>query len=158
MSYPHPPAVVVGRHDERRAGAPGSSSPIRYVATGSQTEGDFGLFEYVLRPGASGPGRHYHEGFSESFYVIEGALALLNDRERVVVRSGELAYVPRRGIHGFDNAGADDPARFLILFTPGVPREEYFDGLAALFADGRRPTVDEVDAFARRHDQVNLRD
>jgi hypothetical protein len=25
-------------------------------------------------------------------------------------------YVPRLGIHGFDNASEDKPARFLILF------------------------------------------
>ncbi|MGI8693371.1 MAG: hypothetical protein ACR2JK_10815 [Geodermatophilaceae bacterium] len=54
-----------------------------------------------------------------------------------------------------DDGGID--ARFLILFTPGIPREEYFDGLAACRAAGLELTEAEIDEFARRHGQINVR-
>ena len=47
--------------------------------------------------------------------------------------------------------------RFLILFTPGAPREAYFEGLVELTGGGRTPTTAEIDAFALQHDQLNLR-
>ena len=61
-------------------------------------------------------------------------------------------------MHGFRAAGSDVGARFLILFTPGIPRERYFEGLVELYAGGRTPSTAEVDEFALRHDQLNLRD
>ena len=112
----------------------------------------------TMQPGGSGPGPHLHRTFSESFYVLEGALAVLSGREWTTAEAGDLVYVPRSGVHGFRSAGPDVGARFLILFTPGIPREEYFEGLLALHADGRTPTTAEIDAFALRHDQLNLHD
>jgi hypothetical protein len=61
-------------------------------------------------------------------------------------------------VHAFRAVDGAEPARFLILFVPGAPRERYFRGLAEF---GRRevpPTPEEVDGFARECDQVNLRD
>jgi hypothetical protein len=66
--------------------------------------------------------------------------------------------VPRSGVHGFRSAGPDVGARFLILFTPGIPRELYFEGLVELFGGRREPTTEEIDAFALGHDQLNLRE
>ena len=40
----------------------------------------------------------------------------------------------------------------LILFTPGAPREGYFEALAEIAANGRRPTEDEWNDLYRRHD------
>jgi hypothetical protein len=71
---------------------------------------------------------HFHKTFSESFYVMEG------------------------GIHAFSNeSGA--PARMLILFAPGPPREEYFTELADIRSAGRRLTEEEWIEVWARHDQ-----
>jgi hypothetical protein len=40
----------------------------------------------------------------------------------------------------------------LILFAPGAPREEYFEGLVELGASGRRLTEKERAEFFIRHD------
>ena len=152
MTYLPDPATVSRHGDQRSAGR------ARFVATGSQTRGDFGLYEFTLPPGAGGPGPHLHRTFSESFHVLEGALDVLAGDQWTVAQAGDLVYVPRSGVHGFRAAGPDVGARFLILFTPGIPRERYFKGLVELYADGRRPTNEEVDAFALQHDQLNLRD
>ena len=152
MTYLPDPATVSRRADQRTAGR------TRFLATGSQTRGDFGLYEYTLPPGAGGAMPHLHRTFSESFHVLEGQLAVLTGDEWTTAGPGDLVYVPRSGVHGFRAAGPDVGARFLILFTPGIPRERYFEGLVELHAGGRTPSDEEVDAFALQHDQLNLRD
>ena len=152
MTYLPDPATWSRRADQR------SAARTRFVATGSQTRGDFGLFEVTMEPGGSGPGPHLHRTFSESFHVLEGSLAVLAGDRWTTAHAGDLVYVPRSGVHGFRAAGPDVHARFLILFTPGIPRERYFEGLVELHADGRQPTTEEIDAFALQHDQLNLRD
>jgi quercetin dioxygenase-like cupin family protein len=139
-----------------RAADQPSAGRTRFVATGSQTRGDYGLFEVTMAPGGSGPGPHLHRTFSESFLVLDGTLAVLSGEEWTTAGAGDLVYVPRSGVHAFGSAGPDVGARFLILFTPGIPREEYFEGLLELHAGGRTPSTAEVDAFALRHDQLNL--
>jgi quercetin dioxygenase-like cupin family protein len=152
VTYLPDPATFSRRGEQRSAGR------TRFVATGSQTRGDFGLFEVTMPPGGSGPGPHLHRTFSESFHVLEGELAVLSGKEWTTASAGDLVHVPRSSVHGFRAAGPDVGARFLILFTPGIPREDYFEGLLGLHADGRTPTHEELDAFALRHDQLNLRD
>ena len=152
MSYLPDPAVFSRRDDQPSAGR------TRFVATGAQTRGDFGLFEVTMAPGGSGPGPHLHRTFSESFHVLEGSLAVLAGHSWTTAHAGDLVYVPRSAVHGFRAAGPDVGARFLILFTPGIPREDYFTGLHELTTGGRTPTTAEIDAFALQHDQLNLRD
>ena len=152
MTYLPDPTTVSRRADQRTAGR------VRFVATGSQTRGDFGLYEYLLPAGAGGATPHLHRTFSESFHVLEGSLAVLDGEDWTTAHAGDLVYVPRSAVHGFRAAGPDVGARFLILFTPGIAREDYFEGLLELHADGRTPSPAEIDAFALRHDQLNLRD
>lgn len=151
MTHLPDPPTFSRRADQRSAGR------TRFVATGAQTRGDFGLFEVTMPPGGDGPGSHLHRTFSESFHVLEGSLSVLADGGWTTASAGDLLYVPRSSVHGFRAAGPDTGARFLILFTPGIPREDYFEGLVALHADGWTPTTAEIDAFALRHDQLNLR-
>jgi hypothetical protein len=55
---------------------------------------------------------------------------------------GDFLYVPQGGVHAFSNeSGA--PARMLILFAPGPPREEYFTELADIRSAGRTLTEQE---------------
>jgi quercetin dioxygenase-like cupin family protein len=152
MTYLPDPATVSRRDDQPTAGR------TRFVATGSQTRGDFGLYEYTLPPGAPGATPHLHRTFSESFHVLEGSLAVLAGDEWTTADAGDLVYVPRSGVHAFRAAGPEVGARFLILFSPGIPRERYFAGLVELHAGGRTPSTEEIDEFALRHDQLNLRD
>jgi quercetin dioxygenase-like cupin family protein len=152
MSHLPDPATFSRRGDQPSAGR------TRFVATGAQTRGDFGMFEVTMSPGGNGPGPHLHRTFSESFLVLDGSLNVLGNDRWTTVHAGDLLYVPRSGVHAFSSAGPDTGARFLILFTPGIPREDYFTGLLELHAGGRQPTTAEIDAFALRHDQLNLRD
>lgn len=154
MTAPSPDAVFRPVAQQEVSG-PGSSGP-RLVAPSSATDGEFGMFEITVPAGAAPVVPHYHTGFTESFYILDGLVGLQLGGDDVLAGPGDFAFVPRNGLHGFRNAG-DTAARLLIIFTPGIPREEYFRDIGELYQRGVPPTQDEIDALARRHDQVNVR-
>ncbi|MCD2196524.1 cupin domain-containing protein [Actinomycetospora endophytica] len=154
MSFPteipdSEPGLYRYRADAEQAG------PAIFTAPGDVLGGGFGLFESAADPGRIGAVPHYHQGFSESFWVISGRLAVMSDSTWQVLGSGDFAHVPVNGVHAFQAVG-DELARFLILFVPGAPREEYFRRLAECLERGA--SAAEIDAMALECDQVNLRD
>jgi mannose-6-phosphate isomerase-like protein (cupin superfamily) len=131
------------------------TTSVSFIGPGSVTDGDFGLFRWNMTAGSGGAGTHFHRTFSESFYVLNGAVTLFDGTEWVKVGEGDFLYVPPGGVHGFRN-DSDADASMLILFSPGIPREKYFQELAEISHSGRTLTDEEwADLFAR-HDQVNL--
>jgi hypothetical protein len=60
--------------------------------------------------------------------------------------------VPPGGIHGFAN-NSGRAASMLVLFTPGAPREAYFEELADIVASGRELTDQQWVELYARHDQ-----
>ena len=125
-----------------------------YLATGASTDGLFGLYRWNMGAEKSGPGPHFHRTIAESFYVLIGTIRIFDGKEWVETAPGDFIHVPPGGIHGFSNeSGA--PASMLIHFAPGAPREGYFEGIARWAVDGR-PSDEDLDAFYREHDQVNL--
>jgi quercetin dioxygenase-like cupin family protein len=133
----------------------GDATQATFVAPGSVTGGEFGLFRWDMPATSGSSGQHFHRGFSESFYVISGTMQLFGGGKWNEVSEGGFLFVPPGGVHGFSNeSGA--PASMLILFAPGVAREKYFEELADIRVSGRTLTDEEwADLFAR-HDQVNL--
>ncbi|GAA3683431.1 cupin domain-containing protein [Nonomuraea antimicrobica] len=106
---------------------------IHYLATGRSTGGAFGLYRWNFGPDESGPGPHFHRVMSESFFVLEGTVSLYDGERWREGRAGDFLHVPPGGVHAFRNViGA--PASILLLFTPGAPREAYFETLAELAA------------------------
>jgi quercetin dioxygenase-like cupin family protein len=123
-----------------------------FVAPGSVTDGQFGLFRWEMEPRAGGPAPHIHRTFSEAFYVLQGQVRLFDGNDWVDAAAGEFLFVPAHGIHAFHNA-SDDPAAMLILFSPAPPRETYFRALAENAAAGRTLGDEEMTAFLASHDQ-----
>jgi mannose-6-phosphate isomerase-like protein (cupin superfamily) len=129
-----------------------SGTHIRFTAPGSATNGQFGLFEWNMSETRGGPGPHFHKTFSESFYIMEGTVRLFDGQTWVDAVKGDFLYVPQGGIHAFGNeSGA--PARMLILFAPGPPREDYFRELAEVRSSGRVLTDEDWLELWARHDQ-----
>ena len=98
----------------------------------------------------TGPGPHFHRSTTESFYVLSGTVRLHDGSSWVDGRPGDFFHVPIGGVHGFRNESRE-PAAMLLLFTPGAPRENYFETLADA---ARRAAMDDADwaAFFLRHD------
>jgi mannose-6-phosphate isomerase-like protein (cupin superfamily) len=129
-----------------------SGALTRFVAPGSVTNGQFGLFEWSMPAHDGGPSPHFHKTFSESFYITTGTVQLYDGQRWTVAEPGDFLYVPEGGIHAFRNS-SDRPASMLILFAPGSPREEYFRETAAIAASGRELSYDEWTELFARHDQ-----
>ncbi|MCM3846975.1 cupin domain-containing protein [Pseudonocardia sp. DR1-2] len=157
MSFPEPGAVWRPAATTERAVTSPTGSWTRFAAPGAEVGGGFGLFESWIPADSPGALPHLHTGFTESFYVLDGALRVMTGDTWTEAGPGDLVHVPHRGVHAF-RTGPDSDARFLILFVPGAPRERYFRGLAEFAARATPPSAEEVDAFALTCDQVNLRD
>ncbi len=156
MSYP--PEIYHGESGEVSARlVRGDSEPalvypngnkVFYLAQGVATEGKFGLYRWDFKGPPSGPDPHFHRSISESFYVLEGSVKLYDGTDWVTAKAGDFLHVPEGGIHGFLGR---DRARMLLMFTPGAPREDYFETLADA---ARREAMGEDDwtEFFLRHD------
>ncbi len=57
----------------------------------------------------------------------------------------------RGAVHAFRN-DSGEPASMLMLVAPGVPRAPFYEELARIVSDGRRPDPEEWAEFYRRHD------
>lgn len=164
MSFPthrtYPPARYHGNLGQRTAWVhPADAEPeltytngglVSYLATGANTEGQFGMYKWVFGDGESGPEPHFHRAISESFYVLEGTVRLYDGNEWVDGRPGDFLHVPEGAIHGFRNVSGA-PASMLLMFHPGAPREDYFETLARLAERGPMSDEERADFFAR-HD------
>ena len=120
---------------------------VHYLATGDTTGGKFGLYRWEMGPGDGGPDPHFHRSISESFYVLDGSIAIFNGERWLDTEPGDWIHVPEGGIHGFKNRSGR-PASMLIHFAPGAPREEYFEQVGQM----RDHSDEERRAFFEKHD------
>lgn len=160
MSYPD--ALFHGETGEvsaefRRADTPPDltyphGTTVEYLNTGADTGGRFGLYRWNMAPGPGGPALHFHRTFSESFFILTGTVTLGDGAKELRASPGDYLHVPPGGLHSFRN-DTDDPASMLLLFSPGAPREQYFEGLLEL-AEGKQLTPAELDAFFVAHDNL----
>ena len=157
MSYPDPRyfgeggevSAVLRPHDAEPNLTYNSGVQVDYLATGASTDGEFGLYRWTFGPEQGGPGPHFHRTISESFFILTGTVQLFNGEEWVNATSSDWLYVPKGGIHGFRNV-VGEPASMLLMFTPGAPREGYFEGLKE--NAGKNLTDEERAAFYLQHD------
>jgi mannose-6-phosphate isomerase-like protein (cupin superfamily) len=125
---------------------------VDYLATGASTDRRFGLYRWNMAPGTAGPALHFHRTMAESFFILEGVVTLGDGEKEVDARSGDYLYVQPGGLHSFKNT-SHDPASMLLLFSPGAPREGYFEGLLEL-AEGKEMSAEELGAFFVEHDNI----
>jgi quercetin dioxygenase-like cupin family protein len=60
---------------------------------------------------------HRHPEMEEIIYVLEGMAEQWVDRDKRLLRAGEMAHIPADVVHGTYNAG-DDTLRFLAILSP----------------------------------------
>jgi quercetin dioxygenase-like cupin family protein len=119
------------------------------------TNATFGLIEQVVPAGFPGPPLHVHPEFEETFYVIEGQIAVRVGHEAREAGPGSVAVVPRGTPHTFANP-TDQPVRMLVLVTPGG-FERYFEALAAAVQErGGFPPADELAALNIAHGSIPI--
>ena len=132
-----------------------NGTTVDYLATGDTTGGGFGLYRWNMAPGPGGAPLHFHRTISESFFILSGTVTLDDGAHQVSARSGDYLYVPPGGLHGFGN-NTEEAASMLILFSPGAPREGYFEGLLEI-AEGKQMSGEELSAFFVAHDNLYVK-
>jgi quercetin dioxygenase-like cupin family protein len=158
LHRPYPDDVYTGDDGERSAWLRRSGSAAElvftnggtceYLATGDSTGGLYGLYRWSFGEAGSGPDPHFHRSITESFFILDGTVQLHDGSDWVTAQPGDFLHVPEGGIHGFRGG---DHATMLLLFTPGGPREDYFETLAKLGRGGTM-TDDERVEFMLQHD------
>ena len=92
--------------------------------------------ETVVQPGGGGGPLHRHRRQEERFEILEGEIIGRIGRTRRRVRAGETFVVPPDAPHTF-TVEADEPARFITEFRPGLRLAEFFAQLFWLADNGQ---------------------
>ena len=100
--------------------------------------------ETIVQPGGGGGPLHRHRFQEERFEILEGEIVGRIGRTRRRVRAGETFVLPPDAPHTF-TVEADEPARFITEFRPGMRLAEFFAQIFWL-ADH-----EQIDAKGRIH-------
>ncbi len=71
-------------------------------------------------PPGEGHDFHYHPDLEEVIYVLSGEIEQWVERERRILKAGELAHIPAGLVHATFNPTQND-AVFLAILSPGAP-------------------------------------
>ena len=104
---------------------------IRTLVATAESGGTLAALEYTAPPAFGGPAPHWHAQLTETFLGLAGAPVLRAGDAEHVLAPGAVVVVPPRVVHAFRTPGAE-PARFLVLASPGLGLEHYFGELAEL--------------------------
>jgi len=107
-------------------------------------------------PVGHAPALHVHDNLDDTWYVLEGQMAVRCGDEEMVVGAGNWVSMPRGVPHAFRVIG-DEPARILTVHDNdtfrefvnelGVPAPEHVVPISTSF-----PAIDELIRVAARHD------
>jgi quercetin dioxygenase-like cupin family protein len=117
------------------------------------TDGRLAMIEMVIPPGYPGPALHVHPEFDETFYVLDGTIAVRIGEQAHEAGTGAVVFVPRGTEHAFANPH-EGSARVLIVLNPGG-FERYFEALIeAITSGGGIPPTEELVALGIAHGSV----
>lgn len=111
---------------------------VTHKLTDHQTNGAFYLFEFEFDP-ESGNRLHVHRYEDEIVYVLEGAIEIRLDNQKLQAGAGGVAKLPKRIPHALYNP-LKTRSRYLAMAIPGG-MEKFFDDLSAAKAEG---TLDDA--------------
>jgi len=108
---------------------PGSGRELRSLGvthklTSAQTGGAYYLCEAVFGPESGSP-LHIHHYENEVIYVLEGALDVRLDHEKLHVPAGGTVHLPKKVPHALQNP-LTTPLKIMVYAIPGG-LEHYFD-------------------------------
>src|SRR5215217_7151387 len=84
----------------------------RCLAGAAVTNGAFSMFEVTAESGGGTP-PHSHQNEDETFYVIEGELAVMQDGKTEILTPGQCAFAGRGRTHAWMNVG-ETTARVIL--------------------------------------------
>ena len=96
---------------------------MRFLATGSDTHGEWSLVELTEMPGTKTTW-HRHNNTDQAYYVLEGTLTARIADTTHELPAGSYILIPKGTPHGDGNA-SKEPVRVLLTNTP-ADFERYF--------------------------------
>ena len=132
---------------------PYDAGALRVLVSSERTGGAYALLELHEHAPYRTPA-HVHPGLDESFYVLEGTLALEMDGHRHVLPAGSYVHIPRGTVHAQGSAG-DGPVRLLTRLSPGGFEQFFLDRveLARSVGRGDPEFQDRMMELVRRYPQ-----
>jgi len=91
----------------------------------AETGGAYALYETETPPSGGYP-PHTERYDDVTFVVIAGTYAVLIGNDQVELEPGGHVYIPRGTVHAYLNPGSE-PARMLVLVTPGGIHEQFLE-------------------------------
>lgn len=137
-------AYVLQPGQGRAVPVPHAGGQLTMKAEQHQTGGLITMYESEHEPHSVGPARHYHERWTELFYILDGTFTFLVGEQIHRAPAGTTVVIPPYTIHAFHNA-EDESARMLIMVLP-AGFEGFFDAARDLVS----PATD-----AARWQQIN---
>ena len=126
-----PRTSVVLAPGEGRAYPMGRISAV-FKADAHETASRYSISEWWLEANTQGPGAHSHDE-DNVFYVIEGVMSLLIDKEWIDAPRGSFVLVPGGIMHDFENRSSKR-AGVLTFVVPG-DFENHMPHIAGWFAE-----------------------
>jgi len=117
---------------------PGSGRELKFLGvthklTDAQTGGAFYLCEAVFGPESGSP-LHIHHYEDEVIYVLDGAIDIRLDKEKLHAPAGGIVHLPKNIPHALQNP-LKTPLRILVYAIPGG-LENYFDEVETALQSG----------------------
>lgn len=109
---------------------------LRFLRSKHDTAGSLDMFEMDVTSAGRMPVPHYHRDWDETVYGLRGSLTFQVDGKPVTLAPGDVLFIPRGTVHGFENRSGM-LATCLCVLTPGVLGPEYFRELSAAVAFGK---------------------
>ena len=123
---------------------------LNFLLDGNDTDGTLVQFELVVPPNAKVPAPHYHVEVDETLYVLEGTLTQTIGTETRELQVGEVCFIKRGVIHGFNNLH-HTTARALCTLSPASIGPAYFREIGELINAGGSPDIKKMIAIMKRH-------
>jgi len=134
MKFDNPQPIVI----QPNAGRVLKFLGVTHKLTPQQTSSGYYLFEFEFDP-KSGNRLHVHSYEDEVVYVLEGAIEIRLDNQKLQAVTDGVAHLPKHIPHALYNP-LKTPSRYLGMAVPGGI-ENFFDELAIAQEAG---TLDDV--------------
>lgn len=107
---------------------------MKFHAFPEDVQDKYCLVEAVVPKGFGAPPNH-HAGETEAFVVMEGEVEFMIDGAVTRARAGDHVAIPDGAVHAF-TAVSEDPAKVLILNSPGLMHDRFFTGIGTVVPEG----------------------
>jgi quercetin dioxygenase-like cupin family protein len=126
---------------------------IRFLLEAADTNGSVAMFEFTVPVGAKVPVPHYHRAYDETIYGVEGVVTFTVEGKPVDIGLGEMCFIPRGAVHGFNNLKQTD-VKALAIITPALLGPDFFKETAAIVNAGGPPDVEKLKTVMLQHGLV----